>query len=101
MFGWRLRRLFGQEAYPPLTPQQKELMEKFRRGIAAALGVPPEMISEEKLEKWVRHWTAAFVKPTYPVLVGVPMAAQVVSGEELGKMLAELILEAMRGAGRV
>ena len=48
-----------------LTPAQKRLAEEFKRGIAEALGVPPEAIKEEPIERWIRRWTAAFVKPTY------------------------------------
>lgn len=48
-----------------LTEAQKRLAEEFRRGIAEALGVPPEAIREEAVERWVKQWTAAFVKPEY------------------------------------
>lgn len=48
-----------------LPPEMKEVAEKFRRGIAKALGVPPEEISEEKVYKWVTNWAKAFIKPEY------------------------------------
>ncbi|MEM1589002.1 MAG: hypothetical protein QXT26_02685 [Thermoproteota archaeon] len=74
------------EEKPPLTPEQRALMEKFRKGIAEALGVPPEMIKEERLEKWIREWTKAWVKPTYPAIYG----------EKLGEEIVAIIKEAER-----
>jgi hypothetical protein len=41
----------------------KNLAEEFRRGIAAAIGVSPEEIKPEVVEKWVREWTRAFLTP--------------------------------------
>jgi len=62
-------RIFGQKVavYPgtPPTPAQKTLMRRFKEGIASALGVPPEAIKEGPVEKWVKEWTKAFVKPEY------------------------------------
>lgn len=54
-----------------LTPAQRELMEKFRRGIADALGVPPEAIREDVLARWVVEWSKAFVKPEYWAQAGI------------------------------
>jgi hypothetical protein len=48
-----------------LTPQQEELVKRFRRGLAGALGVPEEAIREEVLRKWVTEWTRAIVKEEY------------------------------------
>ena len=57
----------GQEALTleALTPEQRALAEEFRRGIASALGVPPEAIREDILVKWVKEWSRAFIKPEY------------------------------------
>jgi hypothetical protein len=48
-----------------LTPRQEELMLKFRKGLADALGVPEEAIREEVLRRWVVEWTRAIVSPEY------------------------------------
>ena len=48
-----------------LTPQQEELMRRFRRGLADALGVPEEAIREDVLRRWVVEWTRAIVSPEY------------------------------------
>ena len=56
-------RLFGQAV--SLTPKQKELAEKFKRGIAEVLGVPPEAIRDDVVAKWVTEWSRAFVKEEY------------------------------------
>jgi hypothetical protein len=59
----RLRpRLLGELA---LTPAQKALIEKWKRGIASALGVPPEAIREDVAERWLEHWIKALVKEEY------------------------------------
>jgi len=41
----------------------QRLAEEFRRGIAEAIGVSPEEIKPEIVEKWVREWTRAFLTP--------------------------------------
>ena len=65
----KLPRLLGQAVavtkLEELTPEQRQLMEKFREGIAEALGVPPEAIREDVLIKWVTEWSKAFIKPEY------------------------------------
>jgi hypothetical protein len=48
-----------------LTPQQEELMKKFRKGLADALGIPEEAIREDILRRWVTEWTRAIVSPEY------------------------------------
>jgi hypothetical protein len=65
-----------------LTEAQKRLMEEFRSGIASALGVPPEAIREEPLQKWVVNWSKAWTKESYWQ-----------QGYELGKQLGEIISE--------
>ena len=46
-----------------LPRKLKNLAEEYRRGIAAAIGVSPEQINPEIVEKWVREWTRAFLTP--------------------------------------
>ena len=41
----------------------RALAEEYRRGIASALGVSPEEISPEIVEKWTREWARAFLTP--------------------------------------
>jgi len=41
----------------------QRLAEEFRRGIAEAIGVSPEDINPDVVEKWVREWTRAFLTP--------------------------------------
>jgi len=68
-----LRFLRGQRVAvlpeTPLTPAQRALAERFKVGIAGALGVPPEAIKQEVVEKWVREWAKAFVKPEYWAMI--------------------------------
>jgi len=78
MFGLRLRRrrlidmlLPASEEQErsynpaPTNPKLSELSEKFRRGIAKAIGIPPEYIREDRVRKWVEEWIKAWVKPEY------------------------------------
>jgi len=47
-----------------MTPRKfRALVEEFRRGIASALGVSPEDIRPELVEKWAREWARAFLTP--------------------------------------
>ena len=41
----------------------KRLAEEYRRGIAAALGVSPEEIRPEVVEKWAEEWARAMLVP--------------------------------------
>jgi hypothetical protein len=78
-----------------LTPAQRELMRRFREGIASALGVPPEAIREDVLERWIIEWTKAFVKPEYWAMraeLGYEF------GRELGRLLAEAGVKVKAGA---
>jgi hypothetical protein len=54
-----------------LTPHQRVLIEKWKRGIAAALGVPVEAIRDDVAEKWLINWMRALVKPEYWRAVGL------------------------------
>jgi len=47
----------------PLPRKLQNLAEEYRRGIAAAIGVSPEDINPQIVEKWVREWTRAFLTP--------------------------------------
>jgi len=64
-----LPHLFYAQRVP--ESKKKELAEKFKRGIAEALGVPPEAIREDVVERWATAWIRAFVKPEYWGVVGV------------------------------
>lgn len=48
-----------------LTERQREMMEKYREGMARALGVPPGAIKPGIVERWILGWTRAFVSPEY------------------------------------
>jgi len=41
----------------------QRLAEEYRRSIAAAIGVSPEDINPQIVERWVREWTRAFLTP--------------------------------------
>ena len=91
----RKRGILGQ--YVGTTPEtlteaQRRLMEEFRRGIASALGVPPEAIREEPLERWIIEWSRAWVKEAYWR-----------QGYQLGYDLGQILKEALppRGTGLV
>jgi hypothetical protein len=63
-------RVLGEVA-GGLTPHQRVLIEKWKRGIAAALGVPIEAIREDVAEKWLINWMRALVKPEYWRAIGL------------------------------
>jgi len=46
-----------------LPRKLQNLAEEYRRGIAEAIGVSPEQINPEVVERWVREWVRAFVTP--------------------------------------
>lgn len=77
-FRQKVAVLPGQE----LTPAQKVMAEEFRIGMAGALGVPPEAIREEIVQKWVVNWSRAFVKPQFWMQRGYIRKL----GEDLAKM---------------
>jgi len=74
-----------------LTPAQKELMQRFRRGIAEALGVKPEHIREEPLTRWIIQWSKAWTVPE----IWVGSRAQL--GYDLGYNLGKILKEAQSG----
>jgi len=66
----RLRpRLFGE--IKEITPKQKQLIEKWKKGIAEALGVPVEAMREDVAERWLEHWIKALVKTEYWKTLGI------------------------------
>jgi len=82
----RKRGILGQ--YVGTTPEtlteaQKRLAEEFKRGIASVLGVPPEAIRQDVVEKWVIEWSKAFTKPEYWR-----------QGYDLGRELGEILRSA-------
>lgn len=77
-----------------LTEAQKTLARSFKRGIASALGVPEEAIRQELVEKWIRRWTAAFVKPEYYAEAYVTLTGA--EAEALGREIAEILKEASK-----
>lgn len=58
-----LRGSFLQVVPPEVDARRKELAERFKRGIAEALGVKPEDINQEVVERWALEFARAFVKP--------------------------------------
>ena len=82
----RERGILGQKVGvtpETLTEAQKRLAEEFKRGIASVLGVPPEAIRQDVVEKWVIEWSKAFTKPEYWA-----------QGYELGRQLGEILRSA-------
>lgn len=79
--------LFGNK----LTESQQEMAEEFRRGIAEALGVPPETIQQGPVQKWIVNFTKAFVKPEH----WKEVAPQVGQIRNLGKQIGSIIANAL------
>jgi len=78
-----LDMLRGQKAgvdHEDLNEAQKRLAEDFRRGLASALGVPPEAIRQDLVEDWVIGWTKAVVDPAFWG-----------QAEEFGRALAQIL----------
>jgi len=67
------------------------MAEEFRRGMADALGVPPEAIREDLVQKWIVNWSRAFVKPEYWAEVA-PTTDKI---RELGATIGEIIRGAL------
>ena len=70
-----------------LTESQTQMADEFRRGMASALGVPPEAIREEIVQKWLVNWTRAFVKPEYWAEVA-PTTDRI---RDLGRQMGEMV----------
>lgn len=70
-----------------LTESQTQMADEFRRGMASALGVPPEAIREEVVQKWLVNWTRAFVKPEYWAEVA-PTTDRI---RDLGRQMGEMV----------
>jgi hypothetical protein len=67
------RRPLLAQLFPISIPQSKveEIAEKYKRGIAQAIGVAPEDINEEVVRRWAIHWLRAMVKPEAWVKYGL------------------------------
>ena len=70
-----------------LTESQKQMAEEFRLGMAEALGVPPEAIREDLVQKWIVSFTHAFVKPEYWAEVA-PTTGKI---RELGRAIGDIV----------
>jgi len=51
------------ETLYPLPKEFEALAEKYKRGVAQAIGISPEDINEEVVKRWAIHWLRAMVKP--------------------------------------
>ncbi len=80
-----------------LTESQRQMAEEFRRGMADALGVPPEAIREDIVQKWIVNWTRAFVKPEYWAEVA-PTTDRI---RDLGRELGEAVRSAIPARDRL
>ena len=101
-YGILRRRLFGQRVgIEPgkLTKAQRRLAQKFREGIAEALGVPPEAIREDVVERWIVEWTKAFVKPEYWHTYGIILPNEF-EVKELGRNFAYMFKQILNVVGR-
>jgi hypothetical protein len=47
------------------APEAERLKEKFKWGIAQAIGVKPEHIRQEVVDRWALHWMRAMIEPAY------------------------------------
>ena len=93
---FRARRFFNtlfdsSDSYRDPKSDIERLASKFREGIARAIGVPPEYISEEKVRKWVENYVKAFVRPEYwSEVLGSPGEYEMEwLGHELGTIIKE------------
>jgi hypothetical protein len=46
-----------------IPPRFQHIVERYKQGIAQALGVSPEDLNEEVVRRWAIHWLRAMVKP--------------------------------------
>jgi hypothetical protein len=46
-----------------VPPRFQHIVERYKQGIAQALGVSPEDINEAVVRRWAIHWLRAMVKP--------------------------------------
>lgn len=80
-----------------LTESQKQMAEEFRIGMSQALGVPPEAICEDLVQKWIISYTHAFVKPEYWAEVA-PTTDRI---RDLGRELGEIVRSALTARERL
>jgi len=65
---WRTRpRLLGEVR----TSQEKALIEKWKAGIASALGVPREAIRDDVADQYLGQWVRLLIKPQYHKALGL------------------------------
>ena len=65
---WRTRpRLLGEVR----TPQEKAVVEKLKRSISSALGLPPEALRDDVAEQYLGQWLRLLVKPEYHKALGL------------------------------
>ena len=80
-----------------LTESQKQMAEDFRYGMASAMGVPPEAIREDLVQKWIISYTRALVKPEYWAEVA-PTRDMI---RELGRQMGEIVRSALSARERL
>lgn len=49
----------------PRIARAGELKRRYVEGLAKAIGVRPEEIREDVVERWLVHWLRAIIKPEY------------------------------------
>jgi len=87
----RLRAFTSDSTYDPTHLQR--LANKFREGMAKAIGVPPEWIREDVVQRWVENYVKAFVKPEYWGMVFQSPGEYEMEwlGYELGEIIKDMI----------
>ena len=79
---WRTRpRLLGEVR----TSQEKALIEKWKAGIASALGVPREAIRDDVADQYLGQWVRLLVKPEYHKALGLEQEGKQGEKVEQGK----------------
>lgn len=80
-----------------LTESQKQMADEFRIGMASALGVPPEAIREDLVQKWIVAYTRSFVKPEFWAEVA-PTTDKI---RDLGRIMGEIVMNALPARDRL
>jgi len=101
LWGFRAQKAGEKGEKAGVTPEdlneaQRRLAERFKAGIATALGVPAEAIKQEPVERWVTEFTKAWVKPEYyaEAVVSISESQAYELGKQLGEMIATFVAEA-------
>ncbi|GAI25366.1 unnamed protein product, partial [marine sediment metagenome] len=72
--------------------EQRRLAQSFKEGLAQAIGVPPEYINEEPIQKWIINFTRAFIKPEHiKETIAPPLRLMKIRGQEIGVIIRESI----------